>query len=374
MESEKAKQAANQHLHHQSTPSATHSTKSNLASLAHPYHHASPLRKPSKPGSGANGNGSASYVPRIAEALVDSEPFLYRIDSKPRWALMCLPTKAGSTMWKRALTRGLLEQGLPMVDEPGKWNGQDLPYSVNARDILLYKVPRIMFVRHPLARLLSAYLGKATTGVLNVTGWKRSSGFSGFVKAITSTTDPAKLDAHFRLQVDQCGIQELRDANMTRSLGYRYLHVEKMGHWYREAVCALGIAKAVSVPSIYWRDFAHDRLISPAERVSAAYNRTTQCFVRTRDCGCDLHCKGHHCNASRAGTAPHASYASFNEAGAKLKEYYTADLASRVNEWAAEDLREFGYRPWMPDQSVEAMQPQGASDDISLPEAIAMTQ
>ena len=290
-------------------------------------------------------------MPVTATALVDSQPFLYRIDSKPKWALMCLVPKGGSSMWKRALTRGLMEQGLPMTDEPGRWHNQMLPYNVSARDVTLAKMPRYMLVRHPFSRLLSAYLGKAKTGSIPVRGWdpKDGSGFRGFVKAVTAT-NATDLDTHYQLQVDQCGVGALREANASLTLGYRYLRVEEMGHWYREVICALGISKAVSTPSRFWRDFYKDSQLTAVERTSAAYNLSTQCFVRTPDCGCDIKCRGHHCNASLAGTSPDASFASFQQARQKLDDYYDADLARRVNEWAADDLQEFGYQPWWPGQ------------------------
>ena len=339
------------HLQHHHPSSHTH--HSAAASAAHPYHKGTSTHHHSTKGGGDATSKSidkgvtSGFVPETEAAFVDSTPFLYRIDNKPKWALICLPPKAGSSLWKRALTRGLIEQGFSLLDEPGRWNAQALPYNVSARDVMLTKAPRLMLVRHPLSRLLSAYLGKAQRGFINVSGWDRSSGFRGFVNAVTAA-NRSELDGHFKLQTDQCGIPALREANATQQIGYRYLQVEEMGHWYREIVCALGLSKVVSASSIYWRDFYKDKMLAASERTSAAYNASTQCFVRTLDCGCELHCRGHHCNASQVGTFPNASFASFNQATQRLEDYYNAELAQRVNDWAADDMREFGYRPWWP--------------------------
>lgn len=291
--------------------------------------------------------------------MVDGTPFLYRIDSKPRFALLCLVPKAGSSMWLRALTRGLIEQGLPVQEGSGKWHGQALPYNTSARDVEISKIPRYMIVRHPVARLLSAYLGKANRPELKglpglPDGWdttNRNVSFRGFVDALLRTNS-SRLDAHFRPQVEQCGISALRQANAVKDYGYRYLRAEEIGHWYREVVCALGLTKAVSTETSYWRNYYTDPkelAHTPALR-SSSYNVSTSCFVRTSDCGCDIRCRGHHCNASRAGTLPDASFASFHRAVEKLDDYYDEDLARRVNEWAADDMKEFGYEPWLPGQ------------------------
>ena len=139
---------------------------------------------------------AVGFVPQTTPALHDGTPFLYRIDSKPRWALICLAPKAGSSMWKRALVKGLLDQGLPMLDAPGKWHGQPLPYNTSAQEVALSKVTRIMIVRHPVPRLLSAYLGKGLTNRIHVSGWDRAQGFRGFVDAIIHT-NRSDLDLHY---------------------------------------------------------------------------------------------------------------------------------------------------------------------------------
>jgi len=344
-------------MHVKPHPSVTHrAVPPPLAPSSKHVHHSTSSKRAKPPLHRHLSTAGSDFVLPTDPNLIDNQPFFYRIDSKPRWALLCLVTKGGSSMWKRALTRGLAEQGLPMLDGPGQWHGQPLPYNVSGHEVPISGIPRYMIVRHPLARLLSAYLGKAAKffayGWSVPYGWKPESGFRGFVNAIIAM-NRSDLDPHFQLQVDQCGIPALRKAGVEKKLGYRYLKAEELGHWYRGVVCALGLTKAVTTQSHYWRDFYKDvpefgTSIAPVEKRTLAYNQSIECFVRTKDCGCEIHCRGQHCNSSQVGTHPEASFASFNNATARLEDYYDAELAQRVNEWAADDLNEFGYEPWRP--------------------------
>ena len=79
---------------------------------------------------------------------------------------------------------------------------------------------------------------------------------------------------------------------------------------------------------------------------SSEYKKSVQCFVKTQDCGCELHCHGsHRCN-SKLAEMPRAEFGTFNQASDVLENYYTEDLAQRVNMWARADLYEFGYLLW----------------------------
>ena len=67
-------------------------------------------------------------------------------------------------------------------------------------------VPRYMIVRHPHARLLSGYLGKVLkrpNPAIWPQGYNSSSGFAGFVQAVTRART---LDGHFTLMAHHCGI------------------------------------------------------------------------------------------------------------------------------------------------------------------------
>lgn len=282
------------------------------------------------PQSSSNNNVSSLF-------LDDSVPFLYRLDSKPRWAYLCLIPKAGSTAWKGVLIRGLTEQGFRMdtspwnehgTVEPGvRWeHGQPLPYNI-PRLHWGAPVARLMIVRHPLARLLSAYLGKVASGRIRG-GWSNESGFPGFARYIMAVPRASSLDPHFRLQVDQCGVRN--------GLRYEYLRIEEIGRWFRRVVCMLGLQSAVSRP---W----------PLEGKLLVVGNSSApgCFVSTLDCGCELTCGGTRCNAS-VGVYDEAVHSSFRNAKAELDRYYDLALARAVNAWAADDLKTFGYSPWWP--------------------------
>lgn len=67
-------------------------------------------------------------------------------------------------------------------------------------------MPRYMIVRHPHARLLSGYLGKVLkrpNPAIWPQGYNSSSGFAGFVQAVTRART---LDGHFTLMAHHCGI------------------------------------------------------------------------------------------------------------------------------------------------------------------------
>ena len=199
-----------------------------------------------------------------------------------------------------------------------------------------------MLVRHPVSRLLSAYLGKVDTdrgyAQVHFPGWNRSTGFAGFVRLVTAAGAEKPGDSHFSLQSQQCGLS----SGAAEAIGgYRYLRVEEMGRWYRDVVCTLGMSAVVSAENIYWRNHYNASNVSSSE-----YKTSVQCFVKTQDCGCELHCHGsHRCNSKLAKT-PRAEFGTFIQASDVLEHYYTEDLAQRVNMWARADLDEFGYVPW----------------------------
>ena len=273
---------------------------------------------------------------QLADMLVDSKPIIYRTGAhRPAWAVVCFVPKAGSTAWRALLARGLALQGFTKMDLLRSPHEQGLPYNVSQAAVSALSsdspVPKLMFVRHPVSRLLSAYLGKGVTGRLPVPGWNHSTGFRSFVHAVTSAKS-ADLDPHYRLQTAQCGLP---------SLEYRYLRAEDIGHWYREVICSLGLQQAAS-----------SRL--HLEAWTAPCSSPPCCFVRTTDCGCELQCSGVRCNASRVGTHAEASFGSFNAASdaANLEQHYDHSLAQLVNAWAHADLRDFGYMPWLPGQTI----------------------
>jgi hypothetical protein len=265
--------------------------------------------------------------------IEDSRPFFYRINGHPTWALICLLPKSGSTPWSYMMTQGLLDQGFelhnsqPYQNESLRPHGLRLPYSVP--QVSLAKIPtRLMFVRHPISRLLSGYLGKAVTNKILINGWSNDSGFSAFVDIITATA-PENLNHHFRLQTDH-------DCGLYSGFSYRILRVETIGSWYREIVCLLGLQQAASRPFELTEFRKAEKKIIPQE-----------CFLRTQDCGCAINCGGVTCNQNSAG--PNAGvlpFSTYHAASQRLEEFYDPRSTQQVNTWAAEDLRIFGYKAW----------------------------
>ena len=308
----------------------------------------------------------------IASSLTDGSPFFYRIgarEAQPRWAVVCLIQKAGSTLWKAALLRGLALHGfdvngtehMPSLDAVsfGLVHNQPLPYATPS--VYADSTPCVMLVRHPLSRLLSAYLGKVRTGRAGSLGFARNASFREFAHTVMGT--PARrLNPHILPQIHQCDV---------RSWQYTYLRVEEMGHWYRKLVCLLGLQSAVSSSFVHRSEalLALRQMTHPSETDGRRLRETMtmelrnygepgerltsgSCFVRTVDCGCELLCGGSRCNGSEAGTSAQSAHHSFNSASEQLEEFYDESLARRVNEWAAADLQEFGYEPWMPSAKV----------------------
>ena len=270
------------------------------------------------------------------ERFHDGVPTAYRIDPK-RWAVVCLVAKSGSSAWKALLLRGLRLQGFRDGDETHP-HAQPLPYHVRPASLYDTGRPQLMFVRHPVSRLLSGFLGKEFTEsskLIKIPGYNVSSrSFAGFVQAVTSSPPEAWGGAaltHFGLASQQCGLGEAGEPKPR----YVFLKVEDMGRWYRHVICQLGLQHAAA---------------SPLEGMGLKA-APDSCFVRTTDCGCEIECGGAACNAS-LGNDPTASFGSFHEASTRLEEFYDRALAMQVNRWAGADLRLFGYLPWLPGEPV----------------------
>lgn len=193
-----------------------------------------------------------------------------------------------------------------------------------------------MIVRHPHARLLSSYLGKVVrkpTPEFWPDGYNASSGFSGFVRAVTRADT---LNSHFSLMSGRCGLP--------RGMSYRYLREEELNAWYRELVCALSLTATVSSG---WSQFKSTH--GPGER-----GAKQTCFVKTPDCRCKVDCDGPKCNRAPptskwSAAAPDvAVHGTFNNATSLMDKYFDHALATKVNAWARRDLQLFGYRPWLP--------------------------
>ena len=123
-----------------------------------------------------------------------------------------------------------------------------LPYRFSSgewQDLLSRSdVKRLLLVRHPHSRLLSGYLDQVVrkraanrfpAGYDPYVGGSAlpAGGFEAFVRAVVGAK---KLEEHFQLQSEQCGI------NM--GMEYRYLKVEDINEWYDEIICMLSLQDA----------------------------------------------------------------------------------------------------------------------------------
>ena len=276
------------------------------------------------------------HVP-LTTRLLDSTPFAYKTGSS--WAVLCFIPKAGSSAWKGLLVADLVRQGYTKMRPNVSAHGQNLPYG-EEKPVGLDAAPWLMWVRHPITRLLSGYLDKHPDTWANPLTPK---GFATFVKAVTSSQPLKKLsrntqfmlNQHYQLQSNQC--------SLNRGAKYQYLRAETMGVWYRRIVCMLSLQQAHHIP-LYrsaWQ---------------APCSQPPCCFIRTLDCGCQLSCEaGGQCNASQ-GRYNESSFGSFqnnNQSGSEnLEKWYDDKLAERVNVWARADYLRFGYLPWRPGQRI----------------------
>jgi hypothetical protein len=275
-----------------------------------------------------------------SKEINDRVPFLYHVKDRPAqpWVGVCLNPKSGSTMWKTAIVRGLMEQGIKSFNfEPHSTvHGATLPYIPQLEEQLSPSDPSTLkytLERHPTTRLLSGYLGKVEKrgrNAVRTEGYNTTTGFPGFIKWLTALDqDDPKINSHFRLQTGGCGFAQ--------GIPYRVLRTEEIGHWYREVVCRLGLQDTVSNSTVF---------------ITNQQKEILPCFLKTHDCGCTVNCGGSSCNESHAGTFPDADFGTINNATAVIEQYYTDELAQMVNDWAQADLVAFGYKPWLRGQNI----------------------
>ena len=212
-----------------------------------------------------------------------------------------------------------------------------LPYKVSSADwqelLSRSEVRRLLLVRHPHSRLLSAYLDQVVekravnrfpAGYNPFVGGSAlpAGGFDAFVRAVVGAKE---LEVHFKLQSQQCGI----DLGME----YQYLKVEEIDEWYDDIICTLGLQDAAR---------------SGWQEPFLPYHGDSPCFHSSRQCGCALNCS-QPCNSpgrrlsGRTKRGRTAAPMRVTHADNELKQYYTEELAELVNSWARADLSTFGY-------------------------------
>ena len=205
---------------------------------------------------------------------------------------------------------------------------------------------RIMMVRDPYARLLSAFLDKVPPSAHHLrrvpTMQPTPANFVHFVESYLLPHRPPA-DWHFALQSDHCGLRAGGDYDY-------YLKLEEMHLWYEPFVRAMGLEDAVSsgwnVTTPYWNGTA-----------------SVPCFYTTpgRTCEEMLRPNGGVRSDERSDTRSDeqwrqrqppnvtAGRASHSRGTADLLTTYYSNrtLVERITAYVMPDLMRFGYRPWV---------------------------
>lgn len=288
--------------------------------------------------------------------LMDGYVTYYRRSLNDTGAFICLMSKVGSSMWNFLLLKAARAEKYPGLDGRFSTSGHlaALPITASlatynmARNSVL--VPRFAIVKHPLARLLSGYLGKVVyrpAPQLWPSGYDPNTKLKGLVEALERLDSREIFRNHFRLQNEQCagtppGLKQ-----------WTFLRVEEMASWYEDFVCQLGLSTAAASG---WEQFMNTnndlekgsggRLGDPN---ALSYNRSHQsCFV-SLGCGCKLDCNNRCANDTRNVSVRHGT---FHHSTPQMESYYDRELADRVNSWAHTDLRLLNYKPWYPGMTM----------------------
>ena len=293
----------------------------------------------------ASSHHKASCDP--CEYMNDGCPFLV----PTKRAILCLVHKGGSTTWKLALLRAQKQarryhrlQRSPHSRPPSGNTALDFTAAAQNRS-----VPRLMMVRNPYSRILSAYLDKV---VLQQTRklWPSSlkygtvpsknrtvPSFRDFVQAVTAHSEI--LDRHFQPLSNLCLIDD-----GTGALSHRYdffLKVEQMERWYLPFVRLLGIEPTLrtgwNLTTHWWKAReGRDCFYTPLHVSCADFHGGAREVARTS--------KGMSEDASKGAATPASFHAT--QADGKLGRYYDVELAAAVTQHAAADFKTFGYPVW----------------------------
>ena len=181
---------------------------------------------------------------------------------------LCLVPESGSAFFKRVIAYELERSGMEMTfDEKCKFGR--LPWHWLAS----HRVVRI--VRHPVERMLSAYLNQKHTKWASGYSFSHHANFTEVVTTITRLPD-AHVHLSFRRQTAMCKVE-------TGDVATRVLRLEEYAHW------RLRLAKKLHWPLLL--------SLVPRNRI-----------------GVDV-----------------------------MATFYTPDLLHRVETWAANDMKVFGY-------------------------------
>ena len=276
----------------------------------------------------ANPRSSKRRKPQLADVVRNGQPFAFKGAQGP--VILCLLPKVGSTTWKLALLSALhpRRHGWLLERSPHQRRHiHELPSFASAK---LRRAVRIVLVRNPYDRLLSAYLDKMVLqrkAKLAPGGFEPGGSFEHFLGNLT-LLDPAKVDIHYRPMSLQCGMP---------AMSYDFiLRVEEMAAWYEPFVRLLGLEQTVqtgwNVSTKWWRGSAGGCFYVPPGRDCAAMFRTP-CRDILALPPAQL--------STMAGVRPASFHAT--HAASRRAEFYRGEAARMASRWLQGDLVRFGY-------------------------------
>ena len=179
---------------------------------------------------------------QLSDVVRNGQPFAFR-GAHGRPVVLCLLPKVGSTTWKLALLSALHPRRHSWLLERSPHQRRSVHKLPSFTSAKLRQAVRIVLVRNPYDRLLSAYLDKMVLqrkARLAPGGFEPGGSFESFLGNLTRL-DPDEVDIHYRPMSLQCGMP---------ALSYDYvLRVEEMAAWYEPFVRLLGLEQVAHTPT-----------------------------------------------------------------------------------------------------------------------------
>lgn len=301
--------------------------------------------------------------------ILDGFPFLFTNRRTGKKAILCLVEKVGSSLWKSLLLKHLdpdcfekiVYKDNPHIACPDLRETSEEEFNSALQDD---SIPRIMFIRDPYSRLLSAYLDliknhsyNSIYNYLPGSTYDKASGYGGFVDILLgqymkSFKDAWKnINSHFLPQAHKCYL-----SNNKFSYDY-YLKVEHTDQWFESLVRVLGLEEEVSTGwdfSNKWHPnsdhrtcFYHpsDRTCEDMERIFDSAVTTSRDYSHIISDDTEYH---HHQNNYQLSNIYSDSGGHNKGAGtiAILDQYYSRDIAFNVSLFVQADLQLFHYPSW----------------------------
>lgn len=301
--------------------------------------------------------------------ILDGFPFLFSNRRTGKKAILCLVEKVGSSQWKSLLLKHLdpdcfekiVYKDNPHIACPDLRDTSDEEFNSALQDD---SIPRIMFVRDPYSRLLSAYLDLIKNHTYNTiynylpgSTYDKASGYGGFVDVLLgqymkSFKDAWKnINSHFLPQAHKCYL-----SNNKFSYDY-YLKVEHTDQWFESLVRVLGLEEEVSTGwgfSNKWHPNSDHRtcFYHPSDRtcedMQQVFNTTITTTSRDLSHIISDDAEGYRRNSNQLSNIYSDSGGHNKGAGtiSILDQYYNRDIAFNVSLIMQADLELFHYPSW----------------------------